>query len=341
VRALVVEEPGQVGLQDVAAPVVGPGEVLVRPLLLGICGTDLDIIAGTIDPAYVRYPLVLGHEWVGVLETTTGTVDFPRVGSRVVVEGIIPCGHCSQCVAGDTNRCETCDEIGFTRSGAGAELISVPARLVHGLADHVAVESAVLVEPAAVVLRALLRARPSPGQRVLVIGDGTVGLLAARLSQLWSPAAVTVLGRRADQRDLVAAAGASEFLVGDAVAAGSYDLVVEAAGAADAVRTALAAPRRGGTVALLGYPGSDAAVPLAVDDQVNGDVSIIGSFAYTSGVWRQVVELLNSGRLDLGFLVTHRFGLGEFETALETVRSAEGPSGKVLFDLTRPALLTT
>jgi 2-desacetyl-2-hydroxyethyl bacteriochlorophyllide A dehydrogenase len=335
VQALVVREPGQIGLQEIPAPIPEAGEVLVRPLLLGVCGTDLDIIAGTVDPAYVRYPVVLGHEWVGMTSTSTGTVDFPPVGSRVVVEGIVPCGHCSQCVAGDTNRCETYDEIGFTRSGAGAELISVPARLVHGLVDSVALESAVLVEPAAVVLRALLRANPTPGLRVLVIGDGTVGLLAARLAQLWSPASVTVSGLREEQRHLVAAAGATIFSTDGTVVNGSYDLVVEAAGAEAAARSALAAPKRGGRVVLLGYPGPDAAIHLPVDDVVNADISIVGSFSYTAGVFRHVVELLNSGRLDLSFLVTHRFELADWQQALGTLRSTEGPRGKVIFELGR------
>jgi threonine dehydrogenase-like Zn-dependent dehydrogenase len=321
-RALVAGGPGEVGVEEIAAPAAGPGELLVRPLLVGVCGTDLDIIRGDIDPAFVRRPLVLGHEWVGVLESTTGTVDFPPIGARVVVEGIVHCGHCAECVTGDTNRCETYDEIGFTRAGAAADLVSVPARLVHGLADGVSLESAALVEPAAVVLRALLRAIPSPGQRVLVIGDGTVGLLAVRLVQLWAPASVTLFGLREDQRELAVVAGATEFRTDGGTEPGSYDIVLEAAGAVASVRAALASPRRGGTVLLLGYPGVEATVPRPVDDLVNGDVRVIGSFSYTSSVWRQVVDLLNSGQLDLSFLVTHRYRLEQWDAALEPCGAA-------------------
>ena len=118
-------------------------------------------------------------------------------------------------------------------------------------------------------------------------------------------------------------------------AGGGYDLVVEAAGTTSAVLTALAAARRGGTVLLLGLPphGATAAVP--VDDLVNNDLTIRASFGYTSDAWRDVVTLLNAGRLDLGFLVTHRFPLGEWAAALEMLRDPDPgtPRGKVLLTL--------
>jgi D-arabinose 1-dehydrogenase-like Zn-dependent alcohol dehydrogenase len=99
-----------------------------------MCATDLELIDGTIDPAYVRYPLVLGHEWVGALE---GDSEVGPDGAHVVVEGIIPCGICDECQRGDTNLCTTYDEIGFTRAGALAERVSVPSSLVHRLNDDV------------------------------------------------------------------------------------------------------------------------------------------------------------------------------------------------------------
>src|ERR1700739_868048 len=101
--ALVVRAPGDVVLEERDVPVPGPGEVLIRPDTVGLCGTDLDIVAGQVDPAYTRYPVVLGHEWSGTL-----------AGTRVVTEGIVPCGHCDRCREGQTNLCATYDELGFT-----------------------------------------------------------------------------------------------------------------------------------------------------------------------------------------------------------------------------------
>ena len=96
--------------------------MLVEPDLVGLCGTDLEIIDGTIDPAYISYPIALGHEWTGIVAG-----DSPLAGRRVVVEGIIGCGHCERCAAGQANLCQTYDEIGFTRDGAAAGAIDVPA----------------------------------------------------------------------------------------------------------------------------------------------------------------------------------------------------------------------
>ena len=148
-RALVVRSPHAVALETVAEPIVGEDEVLVSPLLAGVCGTDLELIDGSIDPAYVRYPLVLGHEWLGqILDDLPGVASR---GERVVVEGIIPCGDCRECQIGATNLCRTYNEIGFTRPGAIADRIAVPKRLVHRIDDSVNVDDAVLIEPMAVV----------------------------------------------------------------------------------------------------------------------------------------------------------------------------------------------
>ncbi len=318
--------PGKVRLEPQDPVTASAGQLVVEPDLVGVCGTDLEIIDGTIDPAYLRYPLALGHEWTG---TVTG--EHPLAGRRVVVEGVIGCGHCVRCAAGETNLCDTYDEIGFTRDGAAASQIAVPGTLVHPLADSVAAQDAVLTEPAAVAYRALARAGVAPGCRALVIGDGTIALLVVLLLKLWSPAEIAVLGRRAEQADLVAAVGADSFSLTDAPA--GYDLVVEAAGATAAVETALTKVRRGGTVLLVGLPPHGQTVAMAADDTVNNDLTILGSFSYTPASWRAVVTLLNSGQLRPGTLITHRYPLAEWEQAIAALRGAAGPRGKVLLEI--------
>ncbi len=327
-KALVVSGPGTVGLVDRDAATAAADEIVVRPVLVGLCGTDLEIIEGTIDPAYVRLPVTLGHEWAGVV--TDSPAGSPPVGARVVVEGIVPCGECAQCATGDTNRCRIYDEIGFTRHGAAAEQIVVPARLAHVLADTVSFASGALVEPAAVVYRALDRVAPRAGARVLVIGDGTVGLLAAYLVRRWEPSVVDVLGARAAQAGLAAAAGADRFWTDPTAVTGGYDVVVEAAGVPAAAETAFAAAARGATIALLGLAGTGESARLPLDDIVNGDIEIVGSFSYTVRAWASVVDLLNAGRVSFDFLVTHRFDLADWRSAIVTVRDCDGARGKVL-----------
>jgi threonine dehydrogenase-like Zn-dependent dehydrogenase len=331
--ALVVTTPGNVALTARPAPVPAPGELVVRPDLVGLCGTDLEIISGQVDPAYVRYPLALGHEWTGIV-----TGDSPLAGTRVVVEGVVACGHCGRCARGETNLCETYDEFGFTRDGAAAASVVVPAALAHPISPAVAAEDAVLTEPASVVYRGLTRAGVSPGSRVLVIGDGTIALLAVYLLQLWSPAEVVLLGRRSAQAGLAAQAGATRFEVGPDAAGAGYDLVIEAAGAIEAAAVALTTARRGGTVLLLGLPPHGQTVPLSVDDAVNNDLAILGSFSYTASAWRDVVRLLNAGLISPRFLVTHRFALSAFDQAIACLRgtaaaAGDGPRGKVLLEI--------
>lgn len=328
-RAFVVAEPEQAGLREWSTPRALPGEVLVRPLLVGMCGTDLELIDGTIDPAYVRYPLVLGHEWVGQLE---GSTDEPS--SRVVVEGIIPCAECEACVRGASNLCSTYEEIGFTKPGALAELISVPTSLVHPLSDDVDLNDAVLIEPMAVVWRALTRLPLGKGASVAVIGDGTIALLTVHLLSLFTPSRVTVLGQRIEQAELAKRAGADEFVLGAPTS--RFDLVVEAAGTGEAVTNALAMCARGGMVILLGLPPHGTEVTFAPDDLVNDDIIVQGSFSYTREAFADVVRRVNSGDVHPSFLITHRFTLDDASNALAALRGGSSdrePRGKVVVEI--------
>lgn len=342
--ALIVHGPGQIGLEQRPPLVPGPGELLVEPELVGLCGTDLEIIDGTIDPAYLNYPLALGHEWTGIVAG-----DHRLAGRRVIVEGIIGCGRCVRCTAGEQNLCETYDEVGFTRDGAAAGQIVVPQSLVHPLADDVKPEDAVLAEPAAVVYRALAKAQVMPGSRALVIGDGTIALLSVCLLKLWGCAEIAMLGLRTEQAELATAAGATSFSVAgsqvdERAASGGpegFDLVVEAAGATAAVPEAVSRVRRGGQVVLIGLPPHGETAALAVDDLVNNDLTLTGSFSYTPASWRGVLALLNSGQLKPGWLITHRYPLAAWEQAVRVLRgggtgspSTGEPRGKVLLDIT-------
>lgn len=331
--ALVVGAPGNVHLEYRVSSSPGPAEILVAPAFVGLCGTDLDIIEGALDPAYVRYPVVLGHEWSGRVVAVGSEVAGFRPGDPVVVEGVMACSCCAACRAGRTNMCSSYEEIGFTLDGAAGPGVVAPAHAVHKLAPHVSLDEAALIEPAAVVLRGLREIGPTPGARVLVVGDGTVALLATRLIRLWSPSAVTVAGKRRSQAALAAAVGADSFTTAEPDAR-SYDLVIEAAGSRSAVETALRSADKGGQILLLGVIGHGKCVQLDVDDFVNHDLTLRGSFSYTTAAWAQTVQLFNSGAIRTGPLITHVFRIEEYQAAIETLANcADSARGKVLFDL--------
>ena len=331
--ALVVRGPDDVGIEprSWAAPV--GLEVRVTPRHVGLCGTDLEIVGGSMDPDYIRYPLVLGHEWSGTVAAVGDQVTKVVPGDAVVVEGIIPCSVCEACRRGQTNLCAIYDELGFMRDGAAGPSVTTREHLVHRLDAGVPLVSGALVEPASVVLRGLSLMDLQPGARVVVIGAGTLGLLAAHLVRLWSPARVTVTGRRPAQGELASAMGADEYVIGPPESR-SFDVAIEAAGTLTAVGSAFEAARRGGQVLLLGICGHGKTIPLSPDDIVNNDLRVRGSFGYTAAAWAQVVALLNAGRLDMQSLVTHRFSLDQYEAALHTLATpTQAARGKVLLDL--------
>jgi len=326
-RSLITSGNHSAELIETPDPVAGAGELLVAPIAAGICGTDLEIISGDGDPAFVKYPASLGHEWAGRVIGHGSGVTSPAIGSRIVVTGIIPCQECFECKNGDTNRCLIYDEIGFTRPGAAADLITVPAWLAHVINDNVSDESAVLVEPTAVVAQAFMKANPKPGSKILIIGDGTIALIAATMAKTYSPKLIHMLGLKDGQNEIAKSAGVDQFLTKPTD--DKYDLIIEAAGAPSRISAAIGQLVRGGTLLLLGYPGHQKTADIVVDDVINGDLNIIGSFGSSLAAWEKSVEMLNSGELDLGYLVTHKFKLSDFAEAIEALKSAPAPRGKI------------
>lgn len=334
-KAVVVERPNQVAYRDLDAPSVGPEEVLVQSVAAGVCRTDIEMITGVFtDPRWVRFPLIPGHEWAGTVAELGSDVDFLQPGDRVVCEGMIPCNACWRCKRGETQWCERIEALGFTRPGGYAELVTVPARVVHRLPEHVSFGAGVLVEPASVVLHGLEKARPEPGEAVGVIGVGTLGALAIALLRMWSPGGIVAYGIREEELELARRLGASEtVLVGDRVRAeAELDLVVETAGAPEAVTLAAQLCRPSGRAVLLGIAGEGRTLSLPSDLLVSKDIALIGSIAYPAATWSRVVGLLTDGVLELDPIVTHRFPASEFREAMRLMDHRHGILAKIVLE---------
>jgi L-iditol 2-dehydrogenase len=341
VRGVLVERPGVVSYGELEEPEPGPDDVVVRSRVAGVCRTDLDIVTGVLDPTWVRYPVVPGHEWSGVVSAVGELVGDFRPGDHVVCEGIVPCRRCDRCRSGDTNLCLNYDQIGFTRPGGFAESVVVPRHVVHRLPDGVSFESAVLIEPASCVLRALERAQLRTGERVGVIGIGTLGSLALQLARIFSPSLLVAYGIRESELRLAAELGAdavvhvsetdpvaeTQRLAGDGL-----DVVVESAGSTAAFELATQVARLGGRCALLGIAGEGQTVVLPPDRISLRDLSLIGCLSYTSAVWSRVVGLVADGAVDFSPLVTHRFPAADFEQAFAQLESPESDATKVVLE---------
>src|ERR671937_1842207 len=197
-RAVVVERPGAAALRRVPRPEPGPGEVLVRVGAAGICGSDVEVLEGRRPAAYVRYPIIPGHEWAGTVEALGPGIDHIAEGAVVVAEGFRACGDCARCREGRTNLCSAeYAETGFTHAGAFADFLSVPSRLVHQLPPETDLNAAAVLEPAACVAQGLLEVELLPGRTVAVVGSGTLGLLAVALLSRVSPERLALVGTRA------------------------------------------------------------------------------------------------------------------------------------------------
>ena len=161
--------------------------------------------------------------------------------------------------------------------------------------------------------------------------DGTIALIAARLIRNWQPSFVEMLGLKAGQAEMASQAGVDSFITETPSA--KYDLIIEASGSSSRISESIRLLVRGGTLLLLGFTGSDVTTGISIDDVVNGDLNLLASFGYSRSAWKQTVSLLNSGGLDLTFLVTHRFALEDFAEAIAALESAPAPRGKIVLQI--------
>ncbi|WP_026454667.1 alcohol dehydrogenase catalytic domain-containing protein, partial [Saccharomonospora iraqiensis] len=196
-RAVVVDEPGTVRVAEVPDPAPGPGEVVVRVGACGICGTDLHIADGHFPPT--PYPIVPGHEFAGEVVALGPDVGTARtVGERVAVDPSLFCGACGPCRAGRGNLCADWGATGDTVDGAFAEYVAVPAATCHRMPEGMTDRQGALVEPVSCAVHGLRRIGVEVGERFLVVGAGTMGLILSRLLRA-SGARVTVVDHDPDR----------------------------------------------------------------------------------------------------------------------------------------------
>ncbi|MEU0737896.1 alcohol dehydrogenase catalytic domain-containing protein [Streptomyces sp. NPDC006134] len=328
--AVVVDAPGAFHLAEHTPRDPGPGEALVRVHAVGICGSDREVYQGNRPEGYVRYPLTPGHEWSGTVERVGAGVPDSLTGRKVVGEGFRNCQVCDRCHAGETTLCTAgYEETGFTQPGAMAPTLTLPARLLHPLPDGADLTAAALLEPAACIAAAALKANARPGERVAVVGTGTLGMFAVQFLRAASPAELLVVGSRPDREALSRRFGATDFRTKDQELPGDFDVVIETAGSADAARTSAGLLRRGGRLVLTGIPAPGAA-GLDPTDLVVRQLEVHTVFGAPPDAWAHTVRVFGAGLLDPLPLVTHELQLAEFSRALELVGSGDPKVGKVL-----------
>ncbi|NHE57368.1 zinc-binding dehydrogenase [Cyclobacterium plantarum] len=298
------ETKGSVEVREIEKPEISNGEVLLEVANVGVCGSDLH--QWTADHSWpVNYPVVLGHEFGGkILEVGPG-VDGWNTGDRVVSETaavIDPMNPMSR--VGLYNLDPTRKGFGYGVNGAMTRYVKVPARCLHHVPDQVPFEEACLTEPCCVAYNAVvMNSAIKPGDRVLVIGPGTIGMLCAVMAKL-NGAEVAVLGLEADKGRLEIAKGyGCEGIIGDATDWAKSrdglgaDLIVDAAGASATLKIAMNLVRPNGQITKVGWGPQPC--NFSLDPIVQKNVRLQGSFSHNWPIWEKVIGMMGSGMLDV------------------------------------------
>jgi len=334
VRAFVLTGPGRSAVEEVAPPRAAAGEVVVDVARVGLCGTDVEFYTG--EMAYLAqghsvYPIRLGHEWSGRVSEVSLEVDPAWLGRRVTADTMIGCGTCPSCRAGRHRVCPDRFEIGIRGGYAGAlaERLAVPAGGLVALPDAVDDVAGALVEPGGNALRSVEAAGPAAGDPVLVLGAGTIGILAAQLARARG-AEVQLVGRSARsiafarQLDFAVAASPSE------IPGRPWASVIDAStdSAMPAMGLELVTP--GGRLVLIGLARSASEVDTR--QVVLKDVTVVGILSASGGL-TGAVEQFRTGAVDPRPLVAATVGLGQVGEVLAGWRpESSGPGPKIQVD---------
>ena len=308
-------QPQAVELRDLPVPEIGDDEVLLRVGSVSVCGSDIHQYHNKQSWA-VRVPVVLGHEFCGQVARIGARVRGFREGDRVVSETAASiCGHCMYCRTGEYNLCPQRSGFGYGTHGAMAEFVRVPERCLHHIPDSLPFERAALTEPCCVGYNAVVvQSHIRPGDIVVVLGPGPIGLLCAEMARLSGAGTLIVSGMKSDESRLAAAralgvtqainAEETDLLalirgLGDGLGA---DLVVDATGTSIALKQALEIVRPGGQITKVGWGPQP--LGFSLDPLVQKAIRLQGSFSHTFKNWEKVVAMLASGQINLEPIVS-------------------------------------
>jgi 2-desacetyl-2-hydroxyethyl bacteriochlorophyllide A dehydrogenase len=341
-QAFIKKTPGVGNMVVGEVPIPAPqaGEALVRIAQSGMCGTEIlvydDVYRGRKRP--VPYPLIVGHEASGEVVELGPGAGGPAPGTRVGIEAVTGCGRCFHCLRGNYNLCPDWHHIGLTKAGALAGFVAVPASTLLPLPEDVSFDSAAFLEPLATAVHTLERARPSPGQSAAIIGPGALGLLHLQVLRAAGVGPILVLGRRGDEKrlELARVLGADAAVVADRSEAGEHaarisdgagvELVIEAAGSSEAVQTALDIVGGQGTLVTLGIVRNTEIDALNI---MRKNLVWMGVVASVRRHFAEALRLIQRGKVQPERLITHRMGLKDALTGVQTLRQCEAV--KIMF----------
>jgi propanol-preferring alcohol dehydrogenase len=334
VKALVLGEPGEISLNDVAEPVPADGEVLIAVDAAGVCGTDRHIVAGDLGVPPGTIP---GHEIAGTILETTHGVEGWHPGDRVAAFGLVTCGVCPACTSGRSNRCRRPQIVGMARQGGFAERIALPTSSLISLPDEVpdgigAIASDAIATP----FHALTTVgRLEVGETVVIIGAGGLGVHAVQLARLCGAARVVAVDPSEAARDAAMVAGADETFDPGSTDEPARDLrrlargatlALECVGRSETVEMGMSVLSPGGRLVVVGVGHTQPKLP-PLGMFIGAELSVHGSFGSTPSEISTVLGLISSGRLDVSRSVQREVPLAR---AAEIFSQPFGPARTVV-----------
>lgn len=330
-RALILTGPGECSVQDVPAPVATPGEVVIDVERAGLCGTDVELFTGKMayfHQGYTTYPVRPGHEWTGTVSAVGDGVDPAWVGKQVTGDTMIGDGTCRRCLRGQQHTCEKRQEVGIMdgRPGALAEQLAVPVSSLHALPEEPEEMDAVLgalVEPGGNALRAALAAGVGPGDRALVLGPGTIGLLTAMFIRA-AGAEVHLMGITGSSLDFARSLGFTHTWTEETLPGLPFDAVIDATYDPRSPALALDLVEPAGHLVYIGIAG----VPSTIDARtlLLKDVTAVGILSASPGL-AAAIEAYATGVVDPRPLVAATVTLDEAGAVLAGWRPATAGAG--------------
>lgn len=316
--------------RELKAP--GFGEVLIKNCAAGVCGTDVHIYNGEKGASDVDPPVILGHEYSGIIMKCGDGVTILKEGDHVTIDPNIYCGTCDACRDGQKQMCEHMMAIGVNFDGGFAEYSVVPAAQCLKIKDSVPFEAAAMSEPLACCIHGIDRADIKVGDTVCVIGGGAIGLMMVQLARLAGASRVVLSEPVEMRREAGLKVGADyaidpleeapEKQIRKLLGTDGTDVVIECAGLPITAKQAVDVAKRGGNVLLFSVPSPDALFTIRQFDIFKKELTIRGSFV-NPDTHRRAVELLNQGLIDMEALITDRYPIEQTAAAIKKQTSAD------------------
>jgi L-iditol 2-dehydrogenase len=332
-------KPGKIDFNNKEIPELEAGQVLIKTMRIGVCGSDIHVYHG--KHPYTSYPVVQGHEVSGEIIRTGDEVSDLKAGDKVTIQPQVVCGKCYPCMHGSYHICDELKVMGFQTTGTASEYFVADIDKVLKLPDSMSFDEGAMVEPAAVAVHALGRGGDVKGKKILVLGGGTIGNLVAQAAKGMGAAAVMITDL-SDYRLKIAEECGVDYCINsgkedigkaviDKFGADKADLILECVGVNVTIDQAIGNARKGSDIIAVGVFGDKAKIDLGlVQDR---ELRIIGTLMYQKCDYEKAIELIEAGKVKLKPLITDHFSFRDYVKAYEYIEQQKDRVMKVMIDI--------